>query len=532
MTYIKLAQRMPLFLLLTTVIVSCGGGGDETASPISFQQRFAIEGQVDLSEFSDTITRSVELKDNLGTGSVVKTSTLRWGIMNDDKDIYIAAQWTDDSFNHDFDITTGPVDFDGIKLLIDDDGNGTLDNNDDERTVIAANISSQYIDQHVTTGDETDLIGDGLGRLSYDAATQTYSAEFLFPLTSDAANTDGDLSSDTRYNIVLFDNTELALGTGNAGTAYNSDTDSSAWPALPITTAVTHQRPEIPTGLTGLIAFISEHDVPVNGEIYLYDPATGITTRVTNLPNLFKDNISLSHDRSKISFHGSPDKNDATQYEIYTVDSDGLNLQQLTNNTILDGHPAWSLDDTRIAYASFRTAPGESLITMTAAGVEIDNLTPAGKADNDPDYLPDGRIIFKTDRFNASPKVQIAVMNENGSAAQQVTKVDNVSDHDPVGDAQFTIFERFPRGTAFNTDVDAGFIGWDIVEARLDGTGEQTLLTDGWVNWLPVYDPTGQYIAYQKSTGSYTDVRLMTRQGSELGRLIPGITKIRYIDWK
>jgi hypothetical protein len=72
---------------------------------------------------------------------------------------------------------------------------------------------------------------------------------------------------------------------------------------------------------------------------------------------------------------------------------------------------------------------------------------------------------------------------------------------------------------------------WNIIEARIDGSGERTLLADDWVNWLPVHDPTGQYLVYLKSVG-YTDARLMNKDGSDLGRLIPGVTRIRYIDWK
>jgi len=101
-----------------------------------------------------------------------------------------------------------------------------------------------------------------------------------------------------------------------------------------------------------------------------------------------------------------------------------------------------------------------------------------------------------------------------------------------VADLVATIFERFPKGTPFNTDVEAGFTGWNIVEASLNRSGEETLRAVGWIKGLPLYDPTGQFIAYQRSTGSYTDVHLMTRQGDERDRLIPDITKIRYIDWK
>ncbi len=72
---------------------------------------------------------------------------------------------------------------------------------------------------------------------------------------------------------------------------------------------------------------------------------------------------------------------------------------------------------------------------------------------------------------------------------------------------------------------------WDIIEAKLDGSEERILVDDGWVNWLPVYSPGGDYIVYLKSV-PHTAVHLMTRAGQDLGRLIPGGTRIRYIDWK
>ena len=100
-----------------------------------------------------------------------------------------------------------------------------------------------------------------------------------------------------------------------------------------------------------------------------------------------------------------------------------------------------------------------------------------------------------------------------------------------MGDENFTVFERFNKGTHYADDVEMPFTPWDIIEARLDGSGEQTLLADGWVNWLPVYDPSGRYICYLKNSG-YTASYLMTRDGRVLGRLIPNITRIHYIDWK
>jgi len=536
-TYLCLAA-----CLVITGLASCGGGGSSTnppppppppppSVPVALAERFMIDGNIDFGVFSATQQQSVNFVDDLGSGVTAKSTVIRWGIMNDDQDIYIAVQWDDDTFNNGFDAQLGPTDFDGVKILFDDNVNGIMDASDDQKTVIAASISSFYVDQNFTNTEQTDQIGDGLARLAHDAANGIYTAEFLLPLSADSLAEDGDLSDSTPYNIQLFDHVELAVPSGAIATAFPSVTDSSGWPSLGIVSAPVHTRGQLPVNLTGLIAFISEHEAGINGDLYTFDPSTRIVTRVTNLPNLFKDNLSLSHDRTRIAFHGAPSKTDFLAYEIYSVNVDGTNLQQLTNNSILDGHPAWSPDDSRIIYASFRDAAGESLITMTSDGTEIGDLTPLGFHDNDPDYLADGRVIFKTDRYSALPEVRIALINEDGSGAQQITVQNGVSDHDPVGIDGFTVFERFPKNTDFSTDLESGFIGWPIIEASFDGT-ETTLLSDGWINWLPLYDPNGAFVAYQKSTGAYTDVRLMTRTGKPLGRLIPAITQIRYIDWK
>ena len=100
-----------------------------------------------------------------------------------------------------------------------------------------------------------------------------------------------------------------------------------------------------------------------------------------------------------------------------------------------------------------------------------------------------------------------------------------------MGDTTWTLFERFNKATNYSTDPETGFTPWDIIEAKLDGSQEKILVNDGWVNWLPVYSPDSRYIVYLKNL-PYTSAHIMTRAGRDLGRLIPDITTIRYIDWK
>ncbi len=479
------------------------------------------------------MTRSVQLQDNIGSGVTVATINVEWGVLNDDRNIYLAVRWDDPTRNNTFEFVNGPVDFDGIRLILDSDLSGTVNDNDDVHVLVAAGPTSQYIDQHrIGSSDVDDIVGDGLARLRYDVGTARYSAEFLLPRTADSAGQDGTIDSTTPFNLVFTDNLVIASLTGNVGTLFASQQSSTAWETFNLSSGGVFVHPDIPAGLTGLIAFISEHDVPGNGEIYTFDPATGVVVRVTNLPDLFKDNLSLSHGRDRIAFHGAPAADAFAQFEIYSVNVDGSALTQLTSNNILDGHPAWSPDDSRIAYVSFREPGAESIVVMSADGLEIAELSEPGIADNDPDYTPDGRLVFKTNRFSAAPNLRIAVMDEDGTNVVQVTDITGQSDHDPVADNTSTVFERFTRDTEFSTDPDFAFVGWNIVQAQLDGSGETTLLDDGWINWLPVYDPSAQFITYQKTVGAFTELRLMGRSGEEFGRLVPDITRIRYTDWK
>jgi len=533
-----------LLAVFSLFLVSCSGGGTNGPGPTlpkPLAERYAIDGVVDLAAVGTVHEQTIDILDTFGTGSFVKTTTLRYAMANDERHLYIALEWTDATPNA-FDPAIGLTDFDGVVVMFDNNGNGTFEANEDARRLVMNIYSSGYGDIHnVSSGnDDNDAVGDGLGKMTWSAGA--YHAEFLIPLGPDTKAEDGVLNANTRFNINILDNIQIAVPAGNVGSLSGPPNmsigmNSSGWPLLPYTVPAAHDQPQISNNLTGLIAFISDHENPL-GELYTFHPATKVVTRVTNSTGIYIDGVSLSHDRTRLAFYGGPSSTNYTTWEIYTVNAIAGSIPtSLTTNTILDGHPAWSPDDSKIVYASFRDDVDiwdASLVTMTSAtGFEIADLTPPGANDNDPDWLPDGRIVFKTDRFNPGlpDQVRIAVMNADGSMVTQLTNSIGTSDHDPTATNTVTVFERFTRDTNYSQDPWAIYSPWNIIEARIDGSGERTLLADGWVNWLPVHDPTGQYLVYLKSVG-YTDARLMNRDGRDLGRLIPGITRVRYIDWK
>jgi hypothetical protein len=509
--------------------------------PAPLAEHYSIDGVVDLAAVGTVHEKTIDLLDSFGTGTSVGATTLRYAMANDERHLYIAMVWSDATPTA-FDPAVGLTAFDGVVVMFDNDGDGTFEENEDARRLVMNIYSSGYGNlHHVSSESQPDVVGDGLGKMTWSAGV--YHAEFLIPLAPDATGEDGVLNANTRFNINILDNIQISsLSASNVGSLSgppNMDVgmSSSGWVLLPYVAPAAHNQPQIPNNLTGLIAFISDHENPA-GELYTFNPANSVVTRVTFTTGLYIDGVSLSHDRTRIAFYGGTSPTDYTTWEIYTVGvNSGSTPTTLTTNTILDGHPAWSPDDSKIVYASFRDGWRASLVTMTSAtgGDEmvLSYVTSTTANDNDPDWLPDGRIVFKTDRFNPSlpDQVRIAVMKADGTMVTQLTSSLGTSDHDPTATNTVAVFERFTRDTNYSQDPRAIYSPWNIVEARIDGTGERTLLADGWINWLPVHDPTGQCLVYLKSVG-YTDARLMTKDGRDLGRLIPGITKIRYIDWK
>ena len=111
------------------------------------------------------------------------------------------------------------------------------------------------------------------------------------------------------------------------------------------------------------IAFMSDRDGHVNilggllnYEIYVMDADGGNQQNLTNDPNS-DSTPSWSPDGKRIVFASNRDGNrdgNRENYEIYVMDADGNNQQRITDNDFYDTHPSWSPDGERIAFVSRR----------------------------------------------------------------------------------------------------------------------------------------------------------------------------------
>jgi Tol biopolymer transport system component len=266
---------------------------------------------------------------------------------------------------------------------------------------------------------------------------------------------------------------------------------------------------------------------------------------------------------------------DYYSWEICTMDSDGTNIERITNSAAVDSHPTWSPDGTKIAFESTRESHNlSSIYVMDADGKNVKCLTPETKICRFPAWSPDGKkiayCIMTRGKIMTFPAADImpdaiSIMNPDGSAKQKVTNgwgpawfpdsrriaftsnssgaweiysanIDGseVKKHDvltkarakygsPLPSCEYPALSVSPDGSSIALDyfdyTPGG--GQDIYLLKLD-TNEMRNLThsyDGY-KYCPTWSPDGTKIAFTLETINDIGIYVMNADGSNMTKLM------------
>jgi Tol biopolymer transport system component len=264
-----------------------------------------------------------------------------------------------------------------------------------------------------------------------------------------------------------------------------------------------------PLGASGKIAFVS--NTGSAHQVFIMN-ADGTDKQQLTDQGQINTRPSFSRDGSKIVFTSNRDG----FAEIYVMNPDGTEQTRLTSNSSEDTSPSFSPDGSKIVYISNTSGYQNYLTIMDADGSHPLILDPFSTLPIDslstPRFSPDGsQIVFMGSPDNLGAYSEIYIINADGTGVRRVTN-DHFIDGAPMfsPDGQKILFMSYRDTKTDGTTTEGAS---EIYTVDLDGKNLTRLTNDTMPDVSPVYGPSG-WIAFTKNYGEQKEIYVMKADGS------------------
>jgi TolB protein len=215
----------------------------------------------------------------------------------------------------------------------------------------------------------------------------------------------------------------------------------------------------------------------------------------------------ISPDRSRLAF--SVLTKDSWQIMMYSLDlGRTVSFPRYSGDNI---SPAWSSDGSKLAFSSSMHQGSSNIFVADASGAGSRRLS-TGQTDVSPVFNPktNGQIAFVSGRTGLP---QIYVMDADGSNVQRIT------------DQGYAVSPSWsPNGLllafAWNRSYGPGVVGgWDIYLMEIASHQIVQLTHDSGRNDFPSWSPDGRHIVFQSSRGGTEQIWSVLADGTHLQQL-------------
>ena len=256
------------------------------------------------------------------------------------------------------------------------------------------------------------------------------------------------------------------------------------------------------------LAFISDRDG--NREIYTADLEWLDGHTKWNLNNLFNATNSKENDwtpvfspiENKIAFSTYFPEND--NYDIFIMDSDGKNKENLTKTDGYEQYPQFSPDGSFIIYQGWHKGKMDILFTNLLDKNKINltrNYSSHDIISHGNSFSPDGQTIVFTSERDGNRNIY--TMNANGDSQFRVTS-NEAHDYEPV-------FSPDGKTIIFTSERDGNkeIYVIDLLSKKINN-----ITKNSYDDWNPRFYPDNNKIVFQSIRDGNWEIYLMNPDGS------------------